>query len=205
MKYDLADSSLCQIAGISSSVEIELNRQGIKSPAQLGKYAEMFFSKSKKQKINASVARYAKFRKLELVDAIVNSFPCGHRVRILYDLFEYAMFLDIETDGIGPSAGITCVSTLMNGKLRTFVYGRDLDDFLDEWANAKVLVTYNGKRFDVPIIQKTFGLTCVPAHIDMMDESRHYGFKGGLKEIERKVGYQTQLAEKLKKLKTGEY
>ncbi len=123
---------------------------------------------------------------LGLTDGIVNAFPCGHRIRVLSDRFERTCFLDIETDG---NMRITCISTQMNCQSATFIRGRNLNDFLNIWQQAELVVSFNGKRFDVPIILQTFGLSRTPAQIDLMDEARHYGLTGGLKLVEKEIGF----------------
>ena len=113
----------------------------------------------------------------------------GHRVRALCEHWGDALFYDIETDGLAASSSITCISTLRNGRPCSFWRGHNLSDFLAEWASAQILVSFNGKRFDTPFVCMAFGLTSVPAQIDLMDEAAHYGYRGGLKVVEKKFGY----------------
>lgn len=187
MNWRLTEHSLCQIAGITPELECKLMRSGMTSVAQLGLRCGEMFPISRAERIRTSIARHRKFRELGMTDGIVNAFPCGRRVRVLSDRFERACFLDVETD---ERMRITCISTLMDCQAATFTRRRNLDDFLDVWQKAELLVSFNGKRFDVPIIQRTFGLTRVPAQIDLMDEARHYGLTGGLKQIEKAIGFQ---------------
>ncbi len=186
MNWRLTEQSLCQIAGITPEQELKMMRSGITSVALLKLHCGEMFPPAHAARIRASIARYEKFRDLELTDGIVNAFPCGHRVRVLCDRFERACFLDIETD---ERMRITCVSTQMNCQSSTFLRGRNLDDFLDVLHKAELVVSFNGKRFDMPIIRRTYGLTEVPAQIDLMEEARHYGFSGGLKKIEDMIGF----------------
>ena len=186
MTWRRTDQSLCHIAGITPELECKLMRSGVTSVAVLGVRCGEMFPPARAARLRASIARYEKFRDLELTDGIVNSFPCGHKVRVLSDRFERACFLDIETD---ERMRITCVSTQMNGRCATFIRGRNLNDFLNVWRQAELVVSFNGKRFDVPIIQRTFGLSRIPAQIDLMDEARCYGLVGGLKQIEKVIGF----------------
>lgn len=187
MNWRLTEQSLCQIAGITPELECKLMRSGVTSVMQLGLRCGEMFPISRAERIRTSIARYVKFRDLGMTDGIVNAFPCGHRVRVLSDRFERACFLDIETD---ERMRITCISTQMDHQSATFLRGQNLDDFLDVWQQAELVVSFNGKRFDVPIILRTFGLTRTPAQIDLMDEARHYGLTGELKQIEKEIGFQ---------------
>ncbi len=125
-----------------------------------------------------------------LADWFVNHLPAGHKVRAILQFMPAATFYDIETDGVSATAITTCISTLQDGLLKTFVRGRDLDDFLDVWSKTKILVGFNSKRFDTPCVCKTFGLSGVPAQVDLMDEARRYGFRHGLKSIEKDIAFE---------------
>ena len=65
-------------------------------------------------------------------------------------------YLDIETTTIA----------LYNGEsIYHYVNNHNLDDFLDDINKYKVIVTYNGKSFDVPFIDNYFGIELNHAHI----------------------------------------
>jgi len=49
-------------------------------------------------------------------------------------------------------------------------------------------VTFNGKRFDVPFLESSFGLDVDTPHLDLMYTCRKLGLSGGLKPIEREIG-----------------
>ena len=185
----ILDQSLCMLQGISPEVEIRLRRAGVMSCAQLAAEAERYFSVNHAQRIRASYEEWKMARVHGLVDWEVNHLPVGHRVRALQEHWDNALFYDIETDGTMAASNITCISTLRNGRTCSFWRGHNLSDFLAEWATAKILVSFNGKRFDTPIVCKAFGLTSVPAQIDLMNEATHYGYRGGLKVVEKKFGF----------------
>ncbi len=185
----ILDQSLCMLQGISPEVEIRLRRAGVMSCAQLAAEAERYFSANHAQRIRASYEEWKMARVHGLVDWEVNHLPVGHRVRALQEHWDKVLFYDIETDGTMATSNITCISTLRNGRICSFWRGHNLSDFLAEWATAKILVSFNGKRFDTPIVCKAFGLTSVPAQIDLMNEAAHYGYRGGLKVVEKKFGF----------------
>jgi uncharacterized protein len=98
-------------------------------------------------------------------------------------------YLDIETNGIsGKGAHITAISVYDGHTVTHYVYGRNLLQFVVDIARFKVLVTYNGKHFDVPVLERQFGIRLRQAHIDLMYVLRSLGFRGGLKGCERQLG-----------------
>ncbi len=118
--------------------------------------------------------------------------PQGESWRLLRELEEDAMFLDIETTGLSYPDGRTTVVGyhLPREGTRLFVRGQDLtanavQEALDE---AGILVTFNGKRFDVPFLEREFGVTVDVPHVDLMYGFRKVGISGGLKSIEKELG-----------------
>ena len=98
-------------------------------------------------------------------------------------------YLDIETTGLDFNTDtITTVALFDGSNLQTFVKGHNLQDFLPALTQYQVLVTYNGKCFDLPFIQKQFGVRIEQAHIDLRFVLSSLGFKGGLKRIEQNLG-----------------
>lgn len=187
----ILDQSLCQLDGLSPNAEVTLRNQGIWTARQLASQADELFSPRHAARIKESFFRFDLLKTLGLLDALVKSFPCGHRVRVLADYYQQALFLDVETTGLTlDNSHITCISICRNGVFSSFVQGNNLLDFLYEWAKTKLIVTFNGKRFDIPMLQREFRFTTIPAHIDLMEEASHFGYKGGLKSIEKQTGFQ---------------
>lgn len=185
----LLEQSLCMMKGVTPEAECRFRRKGIVTCRQLAEEADQLFSKSHAEHIRAAFKEWEVANRTGLVDWMIGHLPVGHRVRALKDFWEDALFYDIETDGTSTASCITCISTFRNGEQLSFWRGHNLVDFLSEWAKAKILVSFNGKRFDTPIVCRAFGLTVIPAQIDLMNEAFHYGYKGGLKAIERQIGF----------------
>ncbi len=110
----------------------------------------------------------------------------------LYENFrEETVFLDIETTGLDRyTDDVTVVSCHRDGTTETFVRGRGLSgDRLARYLDgASMLVTFNGKRFDVPFLEEAFGLDVSMPHVDLMYPCRRLDLTGGLKQVEREVG-----------------
>jgi uncharacterized protein YprB with RNaseH-like and TPR domain len=117
--------------------------------------------------------------------------PAGCQWRLYGNFREGACFLDIETTGLNKRRDdVTVVSCHRDGATETFVRGRDLtgDRLARRLADASLLVTFNGKRFDVPFLEESFGLDVDLPHVDLMYPCRRLDLTGGLKEVEREVG-----------------
>jgi uncharacterized protein len=99
-------------------------------------------------------------------------------------------YLDIETTGLSPYGGIVTVVTVHGGgATRTFVAGDDLEELPAYLEKFRVLVTFNGSRFDVPFLLAAFPQLLVPpAHIDLRFLLYRLGHAGGLKRIEQRLG-----------------
>ncbi len=112
---------------------------------------------------------------------------CEHW-RIFPHYREQTAFLDIETTGLGSSAEITTIALYDGKNITTYVNGQNLQYFEEDIFNYKVLVTYNGKSFDVPFIENYFRIRLDHAHIDLRHVLSKLGFKGGLKGCEKAIG-----------------
>jgi len=81
------------------------------------------------------------------------------------------------------------VGTFDGKESRIFVKDNNLRDFANLIDKYDILVTFNGKLFDVPFIKKTFPkLALEHVHLDLRFLLRSVGIGGPLKEIEQKLG-----------------
>lgn len=99
-------------------------------------------------------------------------------------------FLDIETTGldIGRDA-LTVVGVYDGRRRRSFVRGTNLEDLPAALERARLLVTFNGARFDVPFLRRAFPrMRLDQLHLDLVNPMHRLGYWGGLKRIERRLG-----------------
>jgi hypothetical protein len=110
--------------------------------------------------------------------------------RLYPEFKKRTVFLDIETTGLGEEKDYVTVIGLFDGeKLRFFVQGRNMNDFTRVIRRYSVIVTYNGKQFDLPFLKFAFsGLDFSQAHIDLRYLLQRLGYRGGLKKIEKSLG-----------------
>ncbi len=112
----------------------------------------------------------------------------------LYPHFSHsAAYVDIETTGLGgPSDHITSIALYDGESVRCYVYGRNLEDFARDIRPYSLLVTWNGRCFDVPFIRRALSAPMEMAHLDLLPVFRAIGLKGGLKAVESKLGLTRQ-------------
>jgi uncharacterized protein len=112
--------------------------------------------------------------------------PRSERWRLYAAFLGQACFLDIETDG---GDGVTAIGYLDAGGPRVLLAGRDLSDFPDLASPWRLLVTFNGIAFDVPVLRRAFpGWRAPAAHVDLCHLWHRLGQRGGLKVVERELG-----------------
>lgn len=68
------------------------------------------------------------------------------------------------------------------------MHGRNLEQFVTDIESFTLLVTYNGKQFDLPFLRTKLGIPLNQAHIDLRYPLAALGYKGGLKKIEKLMG-----------------
>ncbi|MBM9592093.1 ribonuclease H-like domain-containing protein [Leptospira sp. 201903075] len=108
--------------------------------------------------------------------------------RLWQNFPERFCFLDIETTGISESSVTTVVSIYQNHRMQTFERGKDLEFLFDSISPEDILVTYNGKRFDVPFLEREFRYRVKNPQLDLMNLLHSIGIKGGLKKSEVQLG-----------------
>lgn len=117
--------------------------------------------------------------------------PSGCRWRLYENFRSETCFFDIETTGLDQHRDdVTTVSFHRDGDTTTLVQGRDLtaERLERQFADAELIVTFNGKRFDVPFLESSFDLDVDLPHVDLMYPCKQLGFDGGLKTVESDLG-----------------
>lgn len=109
--------------------------------------------------------------------------------RLFPDFQESVAFVDIETTGLDKNFDqITTIALYDGNQVRTYVNGQNLSEFKRDIQDYRLLVTFNGKTFDVPFIRNFLGVDMGQAHIDLRYVFAKIGYKGGLKAVERRLG-----------------
>jgi len=129
--------------------------------------------------------------------------PRGEGWRLYENFRDEAAFFDIETTGLSKRQDdVTAVSVHRGGRTRTLV--ADVDPAVGEpltrealatALDAPMVVTFNGKQFDVPFLERAFDLAVDVPHLDLRYPCRRIDLTGGLKPIERAVGIDREAAD----------
>jgi uncharacterized protein YprB with RNaseH-like and TPR domain len=118
-------------------------------------------------------------------DALAAMLPRAERWRLHGVFAAETAYLDVETDG----EALTAVGVLDDRGPRLFLAGRDLESFPEEARGWKVLATYNGLAFDLPVLRRAFPRWRPPrAHVDLRHLWSRLGHRGGLKALEEACG-----------------
>ncbi|MGL1931099.1 MAG: ribonuclease H-like domain-containing protein [Desulfotalea sp.] len=183
----MLENTFCHLSGIASGTEKKLWDAGITQWSGLTLPCPVRLSAITKGLIFSELT--------ESVTALdgdpqyfTNKLKTNEKWRI-YDHFKQeTVFLDIETDGLGHDAEITTIALYDGQKIYHYINGHNLDHFLLDLARYKVIVTYSGTGFDLPVIEKFFSVKLKQAHIDLRYILASLGFKGGLKSCEKQMG-----------------
>jgi hypothetical protein len=98
-------------------------------------------------------------------------------------------YVDIETTGISRyDNDITLIGIYDGTTTYSYIRGDNLPQAHAKLQEFDILVTFNGKQFDLPFIESHFGCTYSAAHLDLRYMLREIGLQGGLKSIERQLG-----------------
>lgn len=115
--------------------------------------------------------------------------PSDQHWRLFREFRDAIAYIDIETTGMGMGGDHITTIALYDGKdVYSYVWDRNLVDFRHDIKGYKVLVSFNGKCFDVPFIEKCLDLRMNQVHIDLRYVLRSLGYRGGLKSCEKQLG-----------------
>jgi len=115
--------------------------------------------------------------------------PSSLHWRIFPEFRHAAVYLDIETNGLSSHYGfITTIALYDGASVSYYVKGHNLEDFKHDIQKYKVIISYNGKSFDIPFIERYFGIRLNHAHIDLRHILGSLGYRGGLKGCEMALG-----------------
>ncbi len=115
--------------------------------------------------------------------------PAGLQWRFFPEFRDRTAYLDIETTGLSDWENeITTIAIYDGHQVYYYINGKNLDRFPEDILRYSVVVTYNGKTFDIPFIERYFGMKVPCAHIDLRYVLHSLGLKGGLKKCEKTLG-----------------
>ncbi len=114
--------------------------------------------------------------------------PNRERWRLYPHFHTQAAYVDIETTGLGGQARITTIALCDDGAVKTYVRGRNLEDFARDAQKYALLVSWNGLGFDLPFLRRELGIPLDMAQLDLLPVFRSLDLRGGLKAVEKRLG-----------------
>lgn len=117
------------------------------------------------------------------------SLPTTEHWRLFREFADNTAYIDIETTGLSPDFSEITTIALYNGKeIKTWSKSMGFLRFRNEITKYDLLVTFNGKGFDIPFIEKYFDIKLRQSHIDLRYVLSSLGYSGGLKACEHALG-----------------
>jgi len=182
-------STFCHIPGVGAKTERRLWSHGVLSWDDAGADVLQSVLPGRSDAVRR-LARESGDR-LSRGDALYfyERLPSNQHWRLFPNFRGSVAYLDIETTGLGsPSDYITVIGLYDGQSVRQYVFDENLDEFERDVRDFQLVVTYNGKQFDLPFIRHSLGLHMAHAHIDLRYVLASLGYKGGLKGCEKQLG-----------------
>ena len=175
--------------GISTDTEQLLWNNGISTWEDfLQKHHEInFLPQSKLDKIKTEIL----FSQEHLQNNNISYFKQKIPPKEHWRLSDYGKiaFVDIETTGLSKYTDIITMIGIYDGQTaKSYISGIDLEDAKEHLKKFDIIVTFNGKTFDLPFIEYKFNEKYDYIHLDLRFMLKEFGFSGGLKNIEKELG-----------------
>jgi uncharacterized protein YprB with RNaseH-like and TPR domain len=183
-------NTFLHIPGIGIKTEQRLWKSGINEWDQFFTHLQIGIP----PKTIDAMSEYIKESKNQMAFSNPNYFaeriPSTHHWRFFPEFRNSTVYLDIETTGLSRYYETITTISLYDGKsIFYYVKDQNLDDFPNDIKQYNVIITYNGKTFDVPFIERYFGIQLNQAHIDLRYILASLGYRGGLKSCESQLGF----------------
>lgn len=182
-------NSFQHIPGIGEKTERQLWESGIIDWRNFSKTAQINLSSKRVETMTDYMAESKKNLHANNPGFFSALLPASEQWRIFSEFRNSTAYIDIETTGLQMwGCDITTIALYDGSSINYYVKGQNLDDFIDDIEKYTVIVTYNGKTFDVPFIEKHFRIKMNHAHIDLRYVLKALGYSGGLKRCEKAMG-----------------
>jgi len=181
--------SFSHIPSVGVATERRIWDSGVRTMDDFLESPPGFLSLNKQKKIAGHI--HLSKEKIRNKDAryFYDNLPSKEHWRIFKEYQYTTAYIDIETTGLGTPGDVITTIALYDGKnINYYINGKNLNDFKKDIRKYEVIVTYNGKTFDIPFIERYFGIGISHAHLDLRHILYSLGYSGGLKSCERQLG-----------------
>ncbi|HNQ90153.1 MAG TPA: ribonuclease H-like domain-containing protein [Verrucomicrobiota bacterium] len=180
--------TFCHLPGVGLKAEQQLWAAGIDSWGALAQ-ADATLGARRRERLLQHLEESQRQLDLQNAAFFAGSLPSQEHWRLYSEFRESVAYVDIETTGLGgPGDYITTIALYDGRTIRHYVQGQNLAEFARDIRDYRLLVTYNGKCFDLPILRGSLGIPLDQAHIDLRYVLSSLGYTGGLKGCERQLG-----------------
>ncbi|MFC1829223.1 ribonuclease H-like domain-containing protein [Thermodesulfobacteriota bacterium] len=182
-------NTFIHIPGIGVKTEKQLWKSGVHYWEDITRDCPVRFSPARLDSITRTISASHQHLQSNHPTYFSDLLPANLHWRFFPEFRNSAVYLDIETTGLESWENeITTIALYDGSNIAYYINGRNLNDFLHDIEKYKVIVTYNGKCFDIPFIERYFGIQIKHAHIDLRYILGSLGYKGGLKHCELQLG-----------------
>ncbi|MBF0290319.1 MAG: ribonuclease H-like domain-containing protein [SAR324 cluster bacterium] len=185
----MLNHSFAHIPSVGRTTERKIWNSGIRTMDDFLESPPEYFSLNKQKKIVDNIHLSKERIRSKDTRYFYDNLPSKEHWRIFKEYRDATAYIDIETTGLGDPGDIITTIALYDGKnVKYYINGKNLDDFKKDIQQYAVLVTYNGKTFDIPFIERYFGMHISHSQIDLRYILKSLGYSGGLKSCERQLG-----------------
>lgn len=170
--------------GLSISSEQKIWELGCHTWDQFDHLPHNTFSAPKMATVHSEIKQAKIALGAGMVDYFLNRFKYPDQIRVLHEFQHQSAIIDIETTGLKAIDEITTIALLKHGEISLFIKDINLPFFLKSLQDLKLLITFNGTRFDLPFIRKCFSIDLALPHLDLMPVLKQLGYSGGQKRCE---------------------
>jgi uncharacterized protein YprB with RNaseH-like and TPR domain len=183
-------NTFCHVPGFGVGTERRLWTAGVRSWDEVTASAALPLGPAKRELLRQAVEQSAAALAARDSAHFAARLPTAEHWRMYREFGDAAAYLDIETTGLsGAVDQVTTIVVYDGTAIRHYVHGQNLEDFARDIRDYRLLVTYNGKTFDLPFLRQALGVHLDQAHIDLRHVLASLGYRGGLKNCERQLGF----------------
>ena len=186
----MLENCFLHLPSIGLKSEKKLWQSGIKTLDDFIRNPPIFIQPQNRKKI---IDYINKDLKIDEPHHYYDNLPSSEQWRIFKRFQKETAYIDIETTGLDVFRSKITTIVLYDGKnIKHYVNGKNLDEFKKDLFDYKIIVTYNGKTFDVPVIENFFKIKLNHCHLDLRYILKSIGYSGGLKSCENQLGIHRQ-------------
>lgn len=183
-----AENSFIPVYGIGDTIEKKLWRAGVTT---WDEFNDSVLGPKRTERVRNFIEDAQRELAAENAVFFNETFPAGTHWRLYENFREDSCFIDIETTGLSKYQDrVTVVTLHHSGETNTLVRGMNLtrERLREELSDVKLLVTFNGKQFDIPFLAQDFGIEPAIPHVDLRFLCRNLGLGSQLETVESELG-----------------